>query len=67
MSDMTDGQRVAGFILLKDVDGKRHAVRPGAFQALSDADEDGDETIAQIGFSRQVRILRPLDEVLTWF
>ena len=67
MSDLVTGQRVGGFILFKDDDGLRHAVRASGILALSDGDHHGDLTIMQMSGNRAVVIRRPLEEVLSWF
>ena len=67
VADLVAGERVAGFVVLTDRDGLRHAVRAGAVLALSDAGDAGGETVMQLTGSRAVVVRRPMHEVLDWF
>ena len=67
MPDLVTGQRVGSFVLFKDDDGLRHAVRATGVLALSDGDHHGDITIMQMPGNRAVVIRRSLEEVLSWF
>ncbi len=67
MAEILSGGRVGGYIVIKDEDGLRHAVRPGAVLALSDSDETGESTVMTMPGNRVVMIRRGLDEVLNWF
>jgi hypothetical protein len=60
------GERLGAFIVLRDEDGGRHAIRLGAVLAVSDADCDQGSTVLQLAGNRNVLILAPMDEVLRW-
>lgn len=60
------GQRVAGFLVLIDVDDCRHAVRLSAIQSLGDADSCRDTTLMTLPGRRQVTLPHRLDDVLKW-
>lgn len=63
MSDILSGVRVGPFIVFKDADGMRHAVRQGAILAISDGDV---VTISMTG-SRSALVRQAFDRVLAWF
>ncbi len=65
--ELVSGEKVSGFVVLRDDGGLRHAVRPGCILAISDADETQGETIVQLPGGRTLLIQRSLDEVLSWF
>ncbi len=67
MVDIISGQRVGGFLVLRDDEGLRHAVKAGAVLALSDADDAGDATVMHLTGGRVVVVRRSIDEVLAWF
>ncbi len=67
MADIVAGQRVGGFLVLRDDEGLRHAVKAGAVMVLSDADDAGDATVMHLTGSRVVVVRRSFDEVLAWF
>lgn len=67
MPDLVTGCRVGGFVLFKDEDGLRHAVRAAGVLALSDGDHNSDVTIMLMPGNRAVVIRQSLDEVLSWF
>ena len=67
MSMIISGERVGSFIVLKDDDGMRHAVRLGAVLAMSDGIDGLGTTIIQLPGNRTVLVHASLDEVLTWF
>ena len=63
----TQGERVAGFILITGIDGIRYALRQHAVSVVSDLDPAQDETLIQLHGGMVVRVPCSLDEVLTWF
>jgi hypothetical protein len=67
MADIVAALRVGGFVIFRDEDGLRHAVRSAAILALSDADEAGTSTAMQMTGNRVVVIQTSFDEVLEWF
>jgi len=64
--DLEEGDRVAGFVLIRDADGQLHALRAGAVQGISPA-EDGAECVMTLSGGRFLRVPRPLERVLGWF
>jgi hypothetical protein len=67
MAEVTTGQRVGGFVVFRDEDGLRHAVRQGAILAISDADETGSITAVQLTGNRTAVVRQGFDQVLGWF
>ena len=62
--DLEDGARVGRFVVLRDVDGRRHATAVTGILALSDAD-DGD-TLLHLPAGRILRVPYSLTTVLAW-
>ena len=62
--ELEDGARVGRFVVLRDVDGRRHATAVTGILALSDAD-DGD-TLLHLPAGRILRVPYPLTAVLAW-
>ena len=58
------GTRVAGFLILIDQDGLRHAVRLHAIQALHDADAGQDQTLVALPGGRIAVVCQPLEALL---
>jgi hypothetical protein len=67
MSLVTTGLRQGPFVIFRDDEDLRQAVRLGAVMALSDADTCQDATIMQLPGGRVVLIRAGFDEVLRWF
>ncbi len=65
MADILSGVRVGPFVVFKDADGMRHAVRQGAILAISEC-EGGVVTIQMTG-SRVALVRQAFERVLTWF
>ena len=63
----TQGERIAGFILITGIDGIRYAVRQQSVGIIHDADECHDETHVLLHGGHVVRVPCSLDEVLGWF
>jgi hypothetical protein len=63
--DLVEGTRIGRFVVLRDVDGRRHAVAAGAVLAMADA-EDGD-TLLHVPGGRALQVPHPLTTVLRWF
>jgi hypothetical protein len=60
-----NGDRVGGYILIKDADtGIRFAVRPHAVAVAHDEDPCRDSTILVVAGGRTVRVGETLEEVL---
>lgn len=66
MADIISGERLGPFLLLKDENGLRHAIRHSCLLALSDGSDEQDVTVAQLPGGRSMTIHVGLDEVLTW-
>jgi hypothetical protein len=56
---------VGPFIVFKDADGMRHAVRQGAILAISEC--DGDIVTISMTGSRSALVRQAFDRVLSWF
>ncbi len=67
MSLVTTGMRHGPFVIFRDDEDLRHAVRLGAVMGLSDADTCQDATIMQLPGGRVVLIRAAFEEVLQWF
>ena len=52
-----------GFLMIRDVDGLRHAIRFGSVQLVSDGDPCCDSTVVVVA-GRALFVDQPLDEVL---
>ena len=62
--DLANGTRIGRFLVLRDVDGRRHALAASAVHTVSEA-EDGD-TVLFLPGGRVLRIGTPLTTVLGW-
>ncbi|MBC7953298.1 MAG: hypothetical protein H7Z12_15940 [Rhodospirillaceae bacterium] len=57
-------RRAGGFLIVKDVQGHRHAIRLGAVSAICDADEDGAETVITLyGGRNAVKVAHSFEAV----
>ena len=65
MTEILSGVRVGPFLVFKDADGLRHAVRQGAIMSISEC--EGDVTSIVMTGSRTALIRQTFDRVLTWF
>ncbi len=65
MSDLLSGVRVGPFVVFKDADGMRHAVRQGAILAISE--HEGDVVTISMTGSRSALVRQAFDKVLSWF
>ena len=63
----SQGERIAGFILITGIDGTRYAVRQQSVTVIHDADECHDETMRSFYGGHIVRVPCSLDEALGWF
>ena len=57
--------RVGTFIVLRDEDGLRHAVKLSAILAVSDTDATGSTTVIQLTANRTAIVRRSFEEVLS--
>ena len=62
--DLTDGSRIGRYVILRDVDGRRHAIAAGAILALGETD-DGD-TLLHLPGARTLQVSYSLQVVLAW-
>ncbi len=65
MADILSGARVGPFIVFRDENGRRHAVRQGAILAISEAEDD--LTTVQMTGSRTALVRQAFERVLSWF
>lgn len=65
MSDgpLAEGERVGRFVVLRDLDGKLHAVAAGAVGAMCETDEG---TILMLPGARLVHVPQGISTVLGW-
>ena len=63
--DMSNHARVAGYVILRDADRRRHAVRPDDVRGVSEYDQCGDECVVTIVGGQMMHVLRSLDDVLS--
>lgn len=64
---LVNGERVGTFIVLRDITGRRHALRSNAIVGISDSDDLQDETVLTIQGGRTLLVRASMDEVLAWF
>ncbi len=60
---LSEGQRVGRFVIVRDVDGRLHAVAAGSVVALCAVE---DETLLLLPGSRVIRTAHPLRTILAW-
>ncbi len=65
MPDILSGVRVGPFIVFKDADGMRHAVRHGAILSISEG--EGDVVSITMTGSRTALVRQAFERVLAWF
>lgn len=63
-AELADGERVGRFVVLRDIDGTRHAVTATAVSAMCET--DGGSLLLLPG-GRLLRVEQPLTTVLAWF
>lgn len=64
---LVNGERVGIFVVLRDIEGRRHALRGNAIVGISDSDDLNDETVLTIQGGRTLLVRASMDEVLAWF
>jgi hypothetical protein len=62
--DLTAGTRIGRYLVLRDIDGRRHALSASAVHAACE-EEDGD-TVLFLPGGRALRVGVPLATVLGW-
>ncbi len=60
---LVEGMRIGRFVVLRDVEGKRHAVAAGAVAALCETD---DGTLLMLPGGRLVLVQQGLGVILSW-
>jgi len=63
--DTSNHARVAGYVILRDADGRRHALRTDDVQGVSELDDLGDECVVTVTGGQVLHVLRPLDDILS--
>ncbi|NYZ14815.1 hypothetical protein HL658_19895 [Azospirillum sp. RWY-5-1] len=61
-----EGRRRGGYLVLKDADGRFHALRATAVIGISEIDDGGDECVLTLPGGRLLRVPRPLGVILDW-
>lgn len=62
--ELEEGERVGRFVILRDVEGRMHAVSATSVGAI--CEDDGGALLLLPG-GRMIRVDQPLEEVLGWF
>jgi glutamate synthase domain-containing protein 3 len=65
VADILSGVRVGSWVVFRDQDGMRHAVKQGAVLAISEG--DGDVTTLQMTGGRTALVRQAFEKVLSWF
>jgi hypothetical protein len=65
--DLVAGERLGPFVVFRDADGNRHAVRHGAIMAISETDDAIGSTIVQLTGQRTALVHQTFEQVLSWF
>ena len=60
---LVEGTRIGRFLVLRDLDGRRHAVAAGAVAAVCETDEGA---LVMLPGGRMVHLPNSLDSVLIW-
>ncbi|HEY8614548.1 MAG TPA: hypothetical protein VIL69_25070 [Roseomonas sp.] len=63
-AELSEGTRIGRYLVLRDVDGRRHALSAGAVHAA--CEEDDGETVLFLPSGRALRIDVPLAILLGW-
>jgi hypothetical protein len=66
MADLLKGTRLGPWVIFRDEDGLRHAVRHSAILSVSDADETGSSTSILMSGNRLALVRRCFEEVFAW-
>lgn len=53
-----------GFLIVRDVGGLRHALRPGAVLAVSECEHDGSECLVVLATGRLLQAAAPLEAIV---
>ena len=60
---LEEGERVGRFVVLRDIDGRTHAVAPGSIAAVCETDEGA---LLMLPGGRMVHVPKPIALVLMW-
>ncbi len=60
-------ERRAGFLIVTDAEGLRHAIRVGAVIGIHEVDVMGDDVVVQLPGGRGFTVQASLDQVIDWF
>lgn len=60
---LEEGERIGRFLVIRDLDGRLHAVSAGAVAAMCETD---DGTVMMLPGGRLVQVARPLEVMLAW-
>jgi len=59
-----DGERIGRYVVVRDIDGRRHALAAGAVSAMCETD---DGVVLVLPGGRLLQVPRSLEVVLGWF
>ena len=60
---LKEGERIGRFVVLRDIDGRTHAVAPGSIAAICETD---DGAVLMLPGGRMVHVPKPIAVVLGW-
>ena len=60
---LEEGERIGRFVVLRDLDGRLHAVSAGAISAMCEAD---DGTVIMLPGGKMVQVSISMEVVLAW-
>ena len=63
VEDLEAGQRVGRFLVVRDVEGQRHAIAVGAVSAIGETDHGA---LLLLPGGRLIHVPQPLDRLLRW-
>ena len=61
--ELSEGERVGRFVVLRDIEGRVHAVAAGSVGAVCETD---DGTLLMLPGARLIHVPRPMGVVLAW-
>ena len=62
-ADLEEGTRVGRFLVVRDIDGQRHAVAVGAVSALGETEHG---VLLLLSGGRLIHVPQPLEQMLHW-
>ncbi len=60
---LAEGTRIGRFVVLRDLDGRTHAVAAGAVSALCETD---DGALLMLPGGKMIHVPRPMEVILAW-